>query len=204
MTSQPLNIIPGPQYTGTDQYVIVDPTAPNHIHLRGGGPIDSSSALLYLGGENNNFMVSDGAGSANINAQNAVFVAPVPVAHGDWASGFVVYKNFNVDYIAPAATAGITLDEIFLGAFKCIIHARDVTTGDTESFEYLITNSGTGDVAGIAYPGVDSGAGALVTALATHTLTGINFSLTNVAASANYVSVRIHTIALPQPSLTPE
>lgn len=41
MSYQPLNIVPGPQYTGTDQYVIIDPTSPNHIHLRGGGPADS-------------------------------------------------------------------------------------------------------------------------------------------------------------------
>ncbi len=41
----------------TDQYLILDPTSPNHIHLRAGGAIDSSSAYLYLGGEKSNVVV---------------------------------------------------------------------------------------------------------------------------------------------------
>jgi hypothetical protein len=44
---------------GSHQYIIVDPTAPSHIHLRAGGDIDSSNAEIFLGGENNNFRVSD-------------------------------------------------------------------------------------------------------------------------------------------------
>ena len=41
----------------TDQYVVLDPTTPNHIHIRAGGVIDSSSAYLYLGGEKSNVVV---------------------------------------------------------------------------------------------------------------------------------------------------
>jgi hypothetical protein len=41
----------------TDQYVVLDPTTPNHIHIRAGGIIDSSSAYLYLGGEKSNVVV---------------------------------------------------------------------------------------------------------------------------------------------------
>jgi len=41
----------------TDQYVVLDPTTPNHIHIRAGGVIDSSSAYLYLGGEKSNIVV---------------------------------------------------------------------------------------------------------------------------------------------------
>jgi hypothetical protein len=42
-----------------DQYLIIDPTAPNHIHIRGGGTQDESTADLFLGGERNNVQVSD-------------------------------------------------------------------------------------------------------------------------------------------------
>ena len=44
-----------------DQYLIIDPTGgePNHIHIRAGGTIDSSSTDLFLGGERNNIRVSD-------------------------------------------------------------------------------------------------------------------------------------------------
>ena len=46
---------------GTDQYLIIDPTAPNHIHIRGGGTQDASQAQLILGGERTNVVVSDSA-----------------------------------------------------------------------------------------------------------------------------------------------
>ncbi len=42
-----------------DQYLIIDPTAPNHIHIRSGGNMDDSSADLFLGGEKNYVKVSD-------------------------------------------------------------------------------------------------------------------------------------------------
>ncbi len=44
---------------GSDQYIIVDPTAPNHIHLRAGGTIDNSTADLFIGGEDNHIKISD-------------------------------------------------------------------------------------------------------------------------------------------------
>lgn len=44
---------------GNDQYLIVDPTAPNHIHIRAGGTIDNSSADLFIGGEKNFVRISD-------------------------------------------------------------------------------------------------------------------------------------------------
>ena len=44
---------------GTDQYLIIDPTAPNHIHIRPGGTLDGSTADLIMGGENTNVLVSD-------------------------------------------------------------------------------------------------------------------------------------------------
>jgi hypothetical protein len=43
----------------TDQYLIIDPTAPNHIHIRPGGTLDGSTADLIMGGENTNMLVSD-------------------------------------------------------------------------------------------------------------------------------------------------
>lgn len=52
---------------GSDQYIVIDPTAPNHIHIRAGGTIDSSNAILYLGGENNNVTVQD-SGYVTISA----------------------------------------------------------------------------------------------------------------------------------------
>ena len=52
---------------GNHQYLIVDPTAPNHIHLRPGGTIDQSNADLFLGGELNHVRVSDGYNNVSIS-----------------------------------------------------------------------------------------------------------------------------------------
>jgi hypothetical protein len=49
-----------------DQYLIIDPTAPNHIHIRAGGTIDQSNADLFLGGERNHVKVSDGYDNVEI------------------------------------------------------------------------------------------------------------------------------------------
>jgi hypothetical protein len=54
-----------------DQYIVLDPTAPNHIHVRAGGTIDASSAELYLGGEVTNVNVSDTTKEVYIRANNA-------------------------------------------------------------------------------------------------------------------------------------
>jgi len=48
-------------YTGNDQYLIIDPTGgePGHIHIRAGGVQDQSTADLYLGAEQTFVRVSD-------------------------------------------------------------------------------------------------------------------------------------------------
>jgi len=71
-TNNTLFLIPSLNYGPgkNDQYVIIDPTAPNHIHLRPGGAIDSSNADIYLGGEKTNVQVSDGEKKTYIRANN--------------------------------------------------------------------------------------------------------------------------------------
>jgi cytoskeletal protein CcmA (bactofilin family) len=54
-----LQFIPDKDLIANDQYVVVDPTAPSHIHLRAGGAIDASNAYLYLGGEKANVQVTN-------------------------------------------------------------------------------------------------------------------------------------------------
>ena len=51
-----------PNDNGNDQQLIIDATAPNHIHVRAGGPMDYSNAELILGGERAGVHVSDQAG----------------------------------------------------------------------------------------------------------------------------------------------
>lgn len=198
MTYQPLNIIPGAIYTSTDQYVVVDPTAPNHIHLRGGGAIDNCSAELYLGGEDNHFMTYDPAGTAVISAQNYVYLKGAqPIVHGASTAEPISYLNLSSTGIAAAGTAVFALgQEVVYGTFKCIIHARDNVTGDTQAFEYLVTQDGNGNIDDLAYAGVDSGGGALVTAATSIVSGDVTLTLTNVATSTNDVNVRVQVTAL--------
>lgn len=63
-SSTTLELIPDKDLVGNDQYIVVDPTSPSHIHLRAGGAIDASNAYLFLGGEKANVQVS------NIGAQD--------------------------------------------------------------------------------------------------------------------------------------
>jgi hypothetical protein len=52
-----------------DQYLIIDPTAPNHIHIRAGGVQDSSSADLFLGAERTHVRVSDSGRTVEVQAK---------------------------------------------------------------------------------------------------------------------------------------
>jgi hypothetical protein len=52
-----------------DQYLIIDPTQPNHIHIRAGGIQDASTADLFLGAENTHVRVSDSVRSVDIEAK---------------------------------------------------------------------------------------------------------------------------------------
>ena len=66
-----LQIVPDNTLFNNDQYIIVDPTEPDHIHIRGGGDIDNCSAKLIFGGENSHFSVQAGANaSVGIRANN--------------------------------------------------------------------------------------------------------------------------------------
>ena len=55
----------------TDQYLIIDPTAPNHIHIRAGGTQDASNSDLIIGAENTNLLVSDTGDYVDIRTTSA-------------------------------------------------------------------------------------------------------------------------------------
>lgn len=66
-----IEIIPDDSRTGSGQYLIIDPTEPNHIHIRAGGIIDESSAELILGGEKANVSVFDGSHEVGISSYDS-------------------------------------------------------------------------------------------------------------------------------------
>lgn len=53
-----IKLIPNQEHN-TDQYLVIEPTLPDHIHIRAGGTQDESNATLYLGAERNAVVISD-------------------------------------------------------------------------------------------------------------------------------------------------
>ena len=57
-----------------DRYLIIDPTIPNHIHIRAGGQQDNSNAELILGAEDTHVMVSDMSDTVTIKSNNGQYL----------------------------------------------------------------------------------------------------------------------------------
>lgn len=74
-----IELVPDSDLYVNDQYLIVDPTAPNHIHLRAGGTQDGSSAELILGGEHANLRVTDNLHEVDVTSSIG---GPVIVSFG--------------------------------------------------------------------------------------------------------------------------
>lgn len=65
-----IQIVPDNSLYANDQYLIIDPTAPNHIHIRAGGTQDASLADLIFGAEDTHVKVSDSYDSVTILAND--------------------------------------------------------------------------------------------------------------------------------------
>jgi hypothetical protein len=89
-----------------DQYLIIDPTDPGHIHIRAGGTQNESSALLFLGGEEAFFRVDDVNSVRMQKTQNeSIFTAeynsPANFTNGSWfvegSNSYIRYTTSNTD-----------------------------------------------------------------------------------------------------------
>ena len=100
-----IKIVPDAEIEGNGQYLIIDPTAPNHIHIRAGGAQDYSNAELILGGERAGVHVSDASGGVviqskqedyswsyqNINTESsATYIVNTEVAEPDYGDYAVI------------------------------------------------------------------------------------------------------------------
>lgn len=66
-----IEIVPDSGRYSFDQYLVVDPTQPNHIHIRPGGTQDASNAELIIGAEKSNVKVIDSTHQVSVNTYNA-------------------------------------------------------------------------------------------------------------------------------------
>jgi hypothetical protein len=99
-----LNLYPNESYAASgDQYIIVDPTAVNHVHVRAGGTIDGSTAELFLGGENTTVQVSDTTKEVYIRANNI--------------NAATFANNGTLSVFGKVTAAGINLNDYTQAAF---------------------------------------------------------------------------------------
>jgi hypothetical protein len=104
-----LELVPDVSLKSTDRFVIIDPTTPNHIHIRAGGPQDNSQASLFFGGENSYFAVDSGENPAVVISSN----------NNIWTfntDGAVFFPDFSVQ--TTAFTANPTLDSTVTNNLK--------------------------------------------------------------------------------------
>jgi hypothetical protein len=129
-----LNLYPNEAYAASgNQYIIVDPTAVNHIHLRAGGTIDGSSAELFLGGENTNVQVSD--------TTKAVYIS----ANGINAATFA--NNGTLTVFGKVTANGVNLNDYTQAAFDKAntagISLTDNTTINADTYYPTLANTQT-------------------------------------------------------------
>jgi hypothetical protein len=69
-----IHIVPNDSDNETEQRIIIDPTGPNHIHIRAGGVQDYSTADLILGGERAGVRVSDTEGTTVVQSKQEDYI----------------------------------------------------------------------------------------------------------------------------------
>ena len=111
-----MQLVPDPDLYGTDQYLIIDPTNPNHIHIRAGGTQDESNADLILGGERNNVYIEDDARNVSISTRPATVVNTYTNLNPTGNTSFVVSNTANI-YVGDTAVYAeggliITVDSV--------------------------------------------------------------------------------------------
>ena len=127
--------------TESDQYIIIDPTVPNHIHIRAGGQIDNSAADLIIGGERTHVLVTDGGRDVaistattqdfnsyqNLNEESSsTFITLMPAVID---SGYVVSVDWN-DYTVDS----VTLDSPSAGLMSVLVPGATFTPEQMYTF----------------------------------------------------------------------
>jgi hypothetical protein len=100
--------------TNDNRYIILDPTGPNHIHIRAGGDIDQSSADLILGGERNKVHISDAARDVIISTRPATVINTYTNDNLTSSATFVTSNasDINIGYVVNVGGFDYIVDEI--------------------------------------------------------------------------------------------
>ena len=130
-----MQLVPDVDLYANHQYLVIDPTSPNHIHIRAGGVQDSSNADLIIGAENTNLLVSDTGDYVDVRTT--------------FGSGSASYTNlwrFNSDgYLTGPAMGGLFVSGLLNGD-------NDLWLGSSDNSVILSPGSGSAFVGDINNP----------------------------------------------------
>ena len=102
-----LELVPDTSLYVNNQYLVIDPTEPQHIHIRAGGTQDASTASLFLGGEKNNVRVIDGTGVRLYNeVRNDTFSSFSDPTNFNTATWYGTPGNYFVEFTEVTAGMG--------------------------------------------------------------------------------------------------
>ena len=97
-----IELVPDSTLYANDQYLIVDPTSPGHIHLRAGGDQDDSNAELILGGEIAHVRVLDSSHTVKVKTSTVQSEVTFTAEYGG-SGGYLFILSGN-----PVPSAGST------------------------------------------------------------------------------------------------
>ena len=124
----------------TDQYIILDPTSPNHIHIRAGGNIDSSTADLILGGEQTNVVVSDSARDVFIRTRQETIANTYTNLNEVNNTNFIVNSgaDIQVNYTVNVGGTDYLVDAVTPDSGLLLVTATGAvfTAGESYTFIY--------------------------------------------------------------------
>ena len=146
----------------TDQYIILDPTegGPNHIHIRAGGPIDDSTADLFIGGEDNNLRVSDTDKTVQINSKNLYtqdsesFSVGPNYDSATWSGNLITITNPDITLVNFINGYQVATD-IFTVFYDPTTAVSLNITNKVQSNPIVLTVDQTAPTASLAITGID-------------------------------------------------
>lgn len=138
-----MELVPDSDLYANDQYLIIDPTAPNHIHIRAGGTQDDSNANLILGAELNNIYIEDNARRVSINTRSAAISNSYVNDNMTSSTTFVTSNasDIGTDYVVNVGGTDYVVDSVtsndpIEGLKSVTASGASFTAGDTYTFTY--------------------------------------------------------------------
>ena len=152
-----LELVPDNNLYANDQYLVVDPTQPNHIHIRAGGTQDASNAIVFLGGEKNHVRVQDNDGvylkNEDTFSNSYYYVSGADFTDGTW---YVESGNNYIRYTQTGSMMDIVTNS-FGNNFQNTVQLYDGTNYFTLTSVGYQSNLGGGTyVLGVAEAPTDN------------------------------------------------